>query len=695
MDREERWKQQQLGLWSLRILSKPEVLKTFLSYYLDEESVMTLAGLKDHVLSAMPQREWRRLVREKRSKLEEALPKRSGRFIKNLEHLGDLIGLGEAEREFLLFAILLEENDDFRSIVSALGELNLPQTRSVLASILGFTKGAMESAISRESVLHTSGLVQWQSRGSSHLEDRFEVLGGLSRALFQENLEMVWPRYFYSMRESALRMEDFSHLGRDLAILRPFLDRCLTEQLPGVNVLLHGPPGTGKTELAKVLSRSLGADLFGVSNCDEDGDPATSVERLQSYRLCQRILVRNSRCLVLFDEIEDVFERPEVFWGVSMRKGKNKGWTNHILEANGVPAIWVSNEVRHIDEAFIRRFDYVMEVPVPPHPTRRRILLERTESLPVQEGWIEQMAHIEHLAPAHIEKATRVVRVSRLDKEAPQECEGSLARIMSNAHRAIGLRAAARPTHKNPFSYALEYVNVEMGLELTQLIEVLRLRGIGRICLFGPPGSGKTEFVKHVGLQLDLPVLSRRASDLLGCYVGETEQHVAAMFRQAESEGAILLLDEADSFLQSRGRAHHSWEITQVNELLVQMESFEGLFFCATNFMDALDDAVFRRFDLKARFGYLKPQQLMNLFTQTLQMEDAWRSAWDDAAVRSLERRLSALPPLTVGDFAAVRRRFQLTPTPLTPDRLLESLAGEAAFKRDVGKHRIGFGCAR
>jgi transitional endoplasmic reticulum ATPase len=131
---------------------------------------------------------------------------------------------------------------------------------------------------------------------------------------------MVWPRYFYSMRESPLRIEDFLHLGKDLAILRPFLDQCLTERLPGVNVLLYGPPGTGKTELAKVLSCSLGAQLFGVSNCDEDGDPATSTERLQSYRLCQGILIKSSRCLVLFDEIEDVFEHRDVFWGLSVRK---------------------------------------------------------------------------------------------------------------------------------------------------------------------------------------------------------------------------------------------------------------------------------------------------------------------------------------------------------------------------------------
>jgi hypothetical protein len=115
-------------------------------------------GLKEHVLSAMQPRDWKQVVREKLAKLEAAPPKRSGRFIKNLEHLGELMGLGKAEREFLLFAILLEEYDDSKSIVTHLGALKLPQTRSVLASILGFKKGVMEDLISREGILLCVGV---------------------------------------------------------------------------------------------------------------------------------------------------------------------------------------------------------------------------------------------------------------------------------------------------------------------------------------------------------------------------------------------------------------------------------------------------------------------------------------------------------------------------------------------------------
>lgn len=72
----------------------------------------------------------------------------------------------------------------------------------------------------------------------------------------------------------------------------------------------------------------------------------------------------------------------------------------------------------------------------------------------------------------------------------------------------------------------------------------------------------------------------RRASDLLSCWVGATEQNIARAFEEARKDDAVLLIDEADSFLQDRRGAGHSWEVTQVNEVLTQMENFEGGLYC-------------------------------------------------------------------------------------------------------------------
>ena len=70
--------------------------------------------------------------------------------------------------------------------------------------------------------------------------------------------------------------------------------------------------------------------------------------------------------------------------------------------------------------------------------------------------------------------------------------------------------------------------------------------------MFGPPGTGKTGFVKHLGKELDRKVLVMKGSDLLSKYVGESEQNIAKAFQRAETEHVILFFDEIDGLVQDR-----------------------------------------------------------------------------------------------------------------------------------------------
>jgi len=122
------------------------------------------------------------------------------------------------------------------------------------------------------------------------------------------------------------------------------------------------------------------------------------------------------------------------------------------------------------------------------------------------------------------------------------------------------------------------------------------------LCLYGLPGTGKTQFAEHLALELGKPILIKRASELFDKYLGESEKRIAEAFDQAEEDGAILLLDEADSFLRDRSRSMHSWEVTTVNELLQRMERFEDIFICTTNLYAQVDVAALRRFTFKLEF---------------------------------------------------------------------------------------------
>ena len=88
--------------------------------------------------------------------------------------------------------------------------------------------------------------------------------------------------------------------------------------------------------------------------------------------------------------------------------------------------------------------------------------------------------------------------------------------------------------------------------------------------------------------QLGMDLMLKKASDLISPYMGMTEQNFARTFRMAARENALLMIDEVDSFLQDRRGAQRSWEVTEVNEFLTQMESFPGIFIASTNLIDNL-----------------------------------------------------------------------------------------------------------
>ena len=155
------------------------------------------------------------------------------------------------------------------------------------------------------------------------------------------------------------------------------------------------------------------------------------------------------------------------------------------------------------------------------------------------------------------------------------------------------------------------------------------------------------------------------------------------MFNQASAEGAVLILDEADSFLRSRESARRNWEVTAVNEMLTQMEAFEGVFFATTNLMDKLDPACLRRFDMKVYLDYLKLDQRLNLYRQVCQSLKL-----DDALEH--ESSLGGLDHLTPGDFSNVFRQSALRPMRSAQD-LVTRLSQEEKLKQIGSTRSIGF----
>ena len=159
-------------------------------------------------------------------------------------------------------------------------------------------------------------------------------------------------------------------------------------------------------------------------------------------------------------------------------------------------------------------------------------------------------------------------------------------------------------------------------------------------------------------------------------WLGESEKAIAAAFEEAADLRAFLILDEADSLLRDRGVAQQSWEITQVNEMLTQMERHPYPFACTTNAPELLDAAAARRFLFKVRFLPMTADQIA----------EAYRRAFG-VAVLGLVLKLTGLTP---ADFATVARKASALGErdPRTFARWLEN---EAQAKPDAGPRKIGF----
>ncbi len=676
-------------LWTLRVLGPLRgYTRLHRAYELDRDEILDWIGLgrinsKKVDTGTVLKRIQQRLVqveKARRSTLE------STALVRNVAWLGKSLRLSEPERRILEFMTLIEGSTILGLISETLGPVNHVQIVKAMATVLDLHPSTIDEALGPKGRLIATGLLRFDD-DSEKLRAKLRILSGLQDALLRENFEPehIFGRFFSISRTARLTRQDYQHVAEDFELLITYVRNASRDKSSGANILLHGRPGTGKTEMVRTLAQEAGLDLYEVALSNRHGFAMEPEDRLSAYRLTQELLARRNDSVILFDEIEEIFSAasdPQA----DRKAFRKKAWINRLLEDNPVPAFWIGNSVEQLDPAFLRRFDYVMELEPPARPVRRRILEKYFQSMLVRQSWIERVADKESLTPAVIERAARVMNMLQVS-DAPKT-ESALERIMRNSLEVQGLtdRTPGAASHADkPIPFSLDYLSADC--DLAALIVGMERASLGRICLYGPPGTGKTALAHHLADRLGRALHVRRASDLLDRYVGVTEQKIARMFREAQRQAAILLLDEADSFLRSRETARQSWEVTQVNELLIQIESFQGIFIAATNLFESLDEAVLRRFDLKIRFEYLKPTQAWDLFTRILQ--DAGQRDTSEAA--PWQKRLEKLLNLGVGDFATVLRQLRVRGMTLSGDALIETLERESSMKPEGRRRPMGF----
>jgi len=596
----------------------------------------------------------------------------------SLHSIALLLDLKEAELKCLALVLMLHTHENLCTAASILGHsLNDQETLRAIAAILNLPLEIPQEALAPKSRLMSSQLISWDH----------QTTGFCNKFVWLENKfpqEMLNPGFdpVFSLRprisiapDCTLDWEIFSNLGELREIALAYLTISLQQNKTGINVLLYGSPGCGKSQFSRALARQLQCTLYEVTAEDADGDPVDGGRRLQALRVLYS-LCANSRSMVVFDEIEDCFPKPHPLFGSS--GGRYKGWINKILENNPVATIWITNSVESLDPAFVRRVDLILEFKGPSRTARETQLRNLQITLP--ESTIKAISACPTIAPAVVSRAANVAQ-----NVALQRGDNTGAKVMELVvNETLKAQGHSKINTVAPISALYDAAYINADFDPMKLVEGICLAKAARLCLFGPPGTGKTAYGVWLAGQLGRPILIKRASDILSQYVGMAEKNIAAAFREATDKEAVLLLDEVDSFLQDRSRAQRSWEVTQVNEFLTQLEMYSGVFIATTNLMDGLDSASLRRFDLKGKFNYLKPDQAVALWLNHLQ------AASIEARTSTDEARIRRLTNLTPGDFATVARQARFSPLREAKD-WVAALTAECDRKPSAHRTVMGF----
>ena len=583
-------------------------------------------------------------------------------FDKNFTMICDTFDLPNNCRRLLQFLICMKNNVMLRRLLGCYNDdidrdyIFNENNSDFIATVCKMPAQEIREAFAQNGPLFESGILK-NRYGDNEFNKTF--LGLLTMNF--KSCKEVRDVLVGSPLSTTLKRENFDYMLDDFDKVSEILTNGINTNSKGINILLYGLPGTGKTEIAKTICNRAGLSLYTTSEKQEEKDG-----RLSNLAQMQTVLKNEENSVILFDEAEDVFS----LFPFS-RHSPSKLYINRVLENNKRPVIWITNNLEDMDKAYVRRFSVALEVSNPDEHAKinawKRVFQKYDMEISYED--IKTLVNKYQVPISMIETAVKNAKIVNNINFVDYTLE----------HLTMAMTGKVKRKKKsNGVKFNTKLLNTDIDLEkLANQINNKKLNNFS-LCLYGAPGTGKTAFCEHLADLLGLNIIKKRASDINSKWVGETEQNIAKAFQEAHAQKAMLVFDEADSFLMDRTHAGHSWEVSSVNEMLTQMESAEYPFVCTTNLMDNIDKAALRRFSFKVKYDFLKPDQVITAFKDFFKQDVSKEEIVD-------------LVNLAPGDFAVVKNQADLLDI-TDKSELLSRLHQEQQVKNcREHKTKIGF----
>ncbi len=410
---------------------------------------------------------------------------------------------------------------------------------------------------------------------------------------------------------------------------------------PPKGILLYGPPGCGKTLLAKALANEIGAYFIPIN-----GPEIMSKFYGESEQRLREIFEeaeKNAPAIIFIDEIDAIAPKREEVVGEVEKRVVAQLLTlmDGLKERGKIIVIGATNRVDAVDPALRRpgRFDREIEIPPPDKRARLEILKVHTRNVPLSEDVeLEEIAEITHgftgadlaalVKEAAISALRRFLKEEKVDLNKPIPPEKLKKLKVTRADFMDALRLVHPTLMREVFVEVpevkwediggLEDVKqqlkeaVEWPMKNPEVFEKMGIRPPKGILLYGPPGCGKTLLAKAVATESGANFIAVKGPEILSKWVGESEKAIREIFRRARQVApAVVFFDEIDSIAPARGFRHDSGVTDRiVNQLLAEMDGIQTLknvvVIGATNRADIIDPALLRpgRFD---RIIYVPP----------------------------------------------------------------------------------------